>query len=265
MGHRRFVLDSITGLLSSLTELVLPRVCLGCGRDGIHWCRACFEAELRPALHRPDPCPAGLPELAAAAAYSGSVRSAVLAAKERDRRELDAPLGAALAAAVGLLISSGSTPPPGSGSVWLVPVPASPAARRERGRDHVADWGQYAARFLRAVQISALCSPVLRRIPGGLDSVGLDAGQRAANLCGAFAAAGRVRAPSRETAVVIIDDIVTTGATLSAASSCLSAALALPRTRIQAAVVAATQRHRFEGVSFAGDTGRSLAQRELSY
>lgn len=227
------VINALSSGLASLTELLLPRACLGCGQYGTHWCGACFAAEFRPALHRPDPCPAGLAELAAAGEYAATMRAAVLAAKERDRRELDPPLGAALAGAVGLLVTGGP--------VWLVPVPASPAARRVRGRDHVADWAARAVGCLRSADIPACCVPALRRRPGGRDSVGLDAGQRAANLSAAFA----VRAPATPppgTVVVIVDDIVTTGATLAAASACLGAAFSGGDGRIQAAVVAATQR-----------------------
>lgn len=229
------------GLLAHLLELLLPRACVGCGRDGMAWCSDCLGVEFDPVLHRPDPCPPGLPRLAASASYSGSVRCAILAAKERDRRELDRLLGAMLAAAIGQLLSSGPTRPGDDGPLWLVPVPASPAALRERGRDHVSDWTRWALRSLRAIQVRARRVPVLRRSSGGQDSVGLDARQRAANLRGAFAV-GRIGAPPRGTRVVIVDDIVTTGATLVAASTCLTDRFDLDPQRICAAVVAATQR-----------------------
>lgn len=230
-------------LLASLMELLLPRACIGCGQEGSSWCPDCLEVEFEPTLHRPDPCPPGLPTLAAAATYSGSVRNAVLAAKERDRRELDATLGAMLATAIGLLIASLSGRQRLPGPLWLVPVPASPAARRQRGRDHVRDWTELAARRLRADNIAAQRVSALRRARGGLDSVGLDAGRRALNLSGAFALEP-VSPPLPSTVVVVVDDIVTTGATLVAATACLTAGLELGSAQLRAAVVAATQRHR---------------------
>lgn len=242
----RGIVGSVRGappLLSSLVELLLPRACVGCGLEGCTWCRACLEAEFDPVLHRPDPCPPGLPMLAAATSYAGSVRGAILAAKERDRRELDRLLGAMLATAIGLLMTSESVWPSRVGPLWLVPVPASPSALRERGRDHVSDWTRWTVRWLRAAKVPAHRVPALRRTAAGLDSVGLDAGQRAVNLSGAFTV-GRVSAPPPSTTVIIVDDIVTTGATLVEASACLSTGLDLAQARLGAAVVAATQRRR---------------------
>lgn len=231
-----------TGLLSGLVELLLPRACVGCGRYGTVWCSDCLAVELDPILHCPDPCPPGLPRLAASATYSGSVRCAILAAKERDRRELDRLLGAMLASAVAQLMISDPTWSARSGPLWLVPVPASAAALRERGRDHVSDWTRWALRRLNGSDVGARQMPALRRTSAGLDSVGLDAGQRAANLRGAFAVA-RIGAPPPGTRVIIVDDIVTTGATLVEASTSLVQRFDLDPQSVCAAVVAATQRH----------------------
>lgn len=181
--------------------------------------------------------------LATAASYSGSVRAAILAAKERDRRELDHSMGALMAAAVAVLVRSGLGGSNQFGPLWLVPVPTSPSARRERGRDHLRDWTRWTMRELTSAGIRARCVPALRRRPGGVDSIGLDADQRADNLRGAFAMS-HGRAPSPDTMVVIVDDIVTTGATLVAATDCLSVGLDRDPARLGAAVVGATQRRR---------------------
>lgn len=227
-------------LLASLLELVLPRACLGCGLPGRTWCWACLAGELDPVLHRPDPSPPGLPLLAAAAAYSASVRSAMLAAKERDRRELDRPLGFLLATAVVTVCAA----QPGwrrAGPLWLVPVPSSPSAIRARGRDHVGSLTRQASRALRRAGVPAVPVPALRRGSGGVDSVGLDAGQRADNVAGAFRFRAGTR-PDADTTFVIVDDIVTTGATLVETSRALATGLGVPAARICAAVVAATER-----------------------
>lgn len=238
-------IESVTAVLGGLVELLLPRTCIGCGLDGSAWCRDCLAGEFDPVLHRPDPCPAGLPELAAAATYSGSVRGAILAAKERDRHELDRSLGLLLAGAVGVLLGSRGDSAGSASPIWLVPVPASPAAIRQRGRDHVSDWTRWAIRALRASGTPAHRVRALRRRSGGLDSVGLDAGQRVDNLDGAFIMRA-VSRPAPTTAIIIVDDIVTTGATIVAASTILARSLDLDmdqaRQRLGAAVVGATQR-----------------------
>lgn len=227
-------------LVASLLELVLPRACLGCGRPGRTWCWPCLAGELDPVLHRPDPSPPGLPLLAAAAAYSASVRAAMLAAKERDRRELDRPLGLLLATAVATVCAA----EPGwcrAAPLWLVPVPSSPSAIRVRGRDHVRDLTLQASRALREAGVPASRLPVLRRSGAGVDSVGLDAGQRADNVAGVFSFRAGNR-PTADTTFVIVDDIVTTGATLVETSRALATGLGVPAARICAAVVAATER-----------------------
>lgn len=210
-------------MLADLLDLVLPRDCAGCRLPGRTLCPACVAAMARPFRHRPDPCPAGLPPLVAAAAYDGAARAALLAHKERGRLGLAGPLGAALAGAVRQL-----DPPPG---VVLVPVPSSPAAVRERGQDHARRLAAAAARRLPSARSRSLLLPA-RRVA---DQSGLSSAQRAANLSGAL----RVRRRLDGLAVVVVDDVVTTGATLVEATRALRAAGA---DVVGGAVVAATAR-----------------------
>ena len=192
-------------MLADLLDLVLPRDCAGCRTPGRTLCPAC-RRELRatPFGHAPTPPPPGLPPLRAALPYDGVVRELLLAHKERGRTTLARPLGALLAAAVGLQR-------PG---VVLVPVPSASAAVRERGHDHARRLAACAAR--RAGLRSA---PLLAPARAVGDQSGLDAAGRAANLHGAFVARGRLDGLP----VLLVDDIVTTGATLAEASRALRA------------------------------------------
>jgi predicted amidophosphoribosyltransferase len=134
------------------------------------------------------------------------------------------PLGAALAGAVRQLGR-----PDG---VVLVPVPSSPAAVRARGQDHARRLARAAARTLPGVP----ARPLLRLTRAVADQAGLDTAARARNLSGALTA--RASAGLR---VVVVDDVVTTGATLAEATRALQAAGAQV---LGAAVVAATVRRR---------------------
>jgi predicted amidophosphoribosyltransferase len=180
----------------------------------------------------------------AAGAYAGPVRPAVLAFKEHGRAELAAPLGTALALAVAAVLRG--APASEGGAVLLVPVPSSAAAVRRRGRDHVRELADAAATELRAVGVAVDTARLLGRSPGRRvrDSAGLGALERQANLAGRF----RVRLPRAGlppgSRLVLVDDVVTSGATLTEAARALRTAGGTPDadTPVLGAVVAATPR-----------------------
>ena len=154
----------------------------------------------------------------AAARYEGVVRSAVLAYKERGRQELRHELGGALfvacLAACRMLVPGVSRGTP----VWLVPVPSRRATVRERGHDAVGGVARAAVAELRRVGVRAGVAPVLRQARAVADQAGLTASERAANLAGALALRPpRRSAVLRDQAVIVVDDIVTTGATAAEA------------------------------------------------
>lgn len=208
-------------MLLDLLDLVLPRECTGCGDPGRLLCRGCEQMlDGAPFVHRPTPAPAGLPRLTATTAYDGVVRQLLLAHKEHGRTGLTAPLGRALAAAVAVH---------GPGAL-LVPVPSSRAAVRERGHDHARRLARVAAR-----RLGLRCAPLLRQARPVDDSVGLSAAARAGNLAGALVAPASLRGVE----VLVVDDLVTTGATVAEAARALTAGGARVRG---AAVVSATLR-----------------------
>lgn len=231
------------GLLGALADLVLPRTCAGCGLPGAVLCRRCraLLADPRPAT--PRRFPDGFPPAAAAGAYAGPVRPALIAFKERGRAELARPLGTALALAVAAVISAvpaHGIPGPRR-PVLLVPVPSTAAAVRVRGRDHVLELTGPAAAELRAVGIDATAARLLRRRGRVRDSAGLSATQRRANLAGSFGVDARGTPSGAQ--LVVVDDVVTSGATLTEAARTLERAFP-DGPVVLAAVVAATPRRK---------------------
>lgn len=184
---------------------MVPGACAGCATP---WpaplCADCALLFGVPVEVRPGP-----PPVFALGRYAGPLRSAVLAYKERGHRELAEEFGAAVAGGLTLL----GDRIPRSGGWWLVPAPSRAAQARRRGGDHVRRLADVAARELAAAGRAAAVAPALRLSFGVRDSVGLDAAARAANL------AGRVRvrrsgSPPPGTGVVLVDDVLTTGATV---------------------------------------------------
>jgi predicted amidophosphoribosyltransferase len=202
----------------TLVDLVLPRTCPGCGA-GVPWCDGCaalLAGRPRRVLPPLTDDVSAVPPAYALTRYRGPVRSAVLAAKEHGRRDLAAPLGAALGAALVRLVAIAVV----AGPVWMVPAPTRPAAARRRGGDPTTAMARAAAPVLAAAGCPAGVAPCVFTGRGARDSVGLDAAGRRANL------QGRIRwrdgaAPPAGAPVVLIDDVLTTGATAAAAAGVL--------------------------------------------
>ncbi len=232
----------LRGVGAALTDLVLPRTCAGCGLPGSLLCGRCAPLLTRPHLATPRRFPEGFPPTVAAGSYDGPVRPMILAFKERGRAELARPLGTALALAVAAVLAG--VPGPPARQVLLVPVPSSAAALRVRGRDHVRELTGEAVRELRAAGLPATQGRLLRRRGRVRDSADLSVGQRRANLAGSFALVRGVRAGSVEGPLVLVDDVVTSGATLTEAGAVLAPVTRPGGPPVLAAVLAATPRQR---------------------
>lgn len=217
-------------MANRLAELLLGAYCPGCGVPGMGACPACA-ADLR-AVHPfvVGGFPEGLPPVAAAGTYADTLRAVLLSAKERHALGLLPLLGERLAAAVARLVLDA-----GSCSLVLVPVPTAPTQVAARGVDLPVALARAAALRLRSAGVAARVQRGLKLARRPEDQAGLDRSQRLANLAGAFRAAGsRPSGP-----VVVVDDIVTTGATLAeAVRACEQGGAHV----LGAAVVAATMR-----------------------
>jgi predicted amidophosphoribosyltransferase len=235
-------MHSSTGVLASLLELVLPTACAGCGGRAGPACPECCRSLAGGATRRdPAPAPPGLPAVYASATYAGPVRGLVVGYKERAAFGLGRPLAAALAESVVAALARAAVPPAAGRSlpVLLVPVPSRPDARRERGHEPLVGLAKRAARLVRAERMPVRVADVLRHARTVADQSALGASARLANLAGAFVVPAPVRPRCAGRLVVVVDDVVTTGATLTEAARALRSAGALV---LGAATVAATPR-----------------------
>ena len=132
--------------------------------------------------------------------YAGARREAVVALKEHGRVDLIEPLAASLAAGLDRLLTWGIVGVP----LTVVPAPTRRWAARRRGGDPVtrvaltATAGRRDVTVVQALRTKALVA----------DSVGLSSADRQRNIAGRV----RIMRPVHGE-VVVVDDIVTTGAT----------------------------------------------------
>lgn len=222
-GHAGWLLAAVRGALEEALALVLPVVCAGCDAPDTPLCELCA-ASLRPVLtHRTGMVPI----------WSGLVFDAVparvmRALKEAGRTGLARPLAPALRAAVeAAMVGQVAGDPP----VVVVPLPTSRGAYRRRGYRVVELLARRAGLpFVRALAVSRATA----------DQRGLGRAARAANVALSLYVPARLVVQVKGVRVVVIDDVVTTGATLNDAVRALTDAGA---EVIGAATVAGTLRH----------------------
>lgn len=200
----------------ALLDLVLPTACGGCGRHGGLLCTTCH-GQLRPATDDADLFIAPLPGVVvgealtlgmAAYLYEGPLQRALHRLKYVGASRLAAVLAdAALPVLDRLLRLSGPAP--------LAAVPLHPGRLHSRGYNQAALIADQLARRRRLARLD-----VLARARETGKQHRLDRAARLANLRGAFS----VHAARVPPVVIVVDDILTTAATLEACAGALRAA-----------------------------------------
>jgi predicted amidophosphoribosyltransferase len=204
-GLRRALADALT--------FVLPVDCAGCGTPDVALCEECLRAlNPAPTLRDVDGVPvwSGL-------RFEGAPARVLRALKEDGRTSLARALAPALASALAALPTDAA----------LVVLPTSAASMRRRG---------YRVPELLLRRAGRSPVPALRAVRATRDQRSLDLAARRANVVGSLVARG-----VRGRRVIVIDDVVTTGATLAEAVRALRAAGA---EVVGAATVAATPKQR---------------------
>lgn len=190
-----------------MLDLILPLECGGCGAPSTRWCDACGR-ELAVAADRPHVVTPRLdPEVPvfALGRYAGARRQAILALKERGRGDLVAPLARVLALGVHRLLTWGLVETP----LTIVPAPTRRSAARRRGGDPVSRLARAAV----AGHPDVTVAPVLRIRALARDSAGLGTAARERNIAGRVLLRGGPLIGRPGTEVMVVDDVVTTGAT----------------------------------------------------
>ncbi|MCR2816136.1 ComF family protein [Microbacterium jiangjiandongii] len=186
---------AVRGALADALSLAFPTWCAGCDLPDTPLCAPC-RAHLVPEPRRRT---AGGLEIWSGLSFEGVTARVLRAFKEDGRTSLARALAPALAAALGACDPHAA----------VVPVPASPASVRRRG---------YRPVELIARRAGAQPHRLLQLARATSDQRGLTRGARSANVAGSMTTRGDVDLP-----VVLVDDVVTTGATLAEAARALRA------------------------------------------
>ncbi|NNM46327.1 ComF family protein [Knoellia koreensis] len=237
----------LTQSLRALAELALPSSCAACREPGPGVCARC-SADARDALwaggprwSSPDPRPPGLPPVTSTGRYAGALARLVAAAKDDDRRDLVPVLGDLLGEAVDAALLQWPAAQAAwrdrAGPVLVVPVPSSRAARRRRGDAPMTLLAAHAVCDYAPTEV--MLTDLLRPRRRVADQAGLSATQRAVNLEHSMQVASRWQHAVPGALCLVVDDVLTTGATLVEAARALRRAGA---SEVRCAVVCATQR-----------------------
>lgn len=148
---------------------------------------------------------------AAAVVYGGAARRAVLALKHGDRLDMAAPLARWMAAAGRELLG---------GADFIAPAPLHRLRLLKRRYNQSAEL----ARRLARIADRPVAVDLLTRTRATAPQEAMDRAARAANQAGAFAVTPRWRGRVEGRAILLVDDVLTSGATLSACADCLKAA-----------------------------------------
>ena len=194
--------------------MLLPPSCPGCGREGELVCAACH-AQLGRRIDEPAGGPLGLranqpanlAQLEWCCSYSGPARACLHALKYDGELRLVEPLAELMAARWRRV---------GIGGELLVPVPVHAARRRQRGFDQAELLARAAGRQL---GLGVLLAVDRAAVTAAQHALGRRA--RAANVRRAFTVPAGLRGAVSGRWVILVDDVVTTGATLSGCAAAL--------------------------------------------
>ncbi len=218
-------LSALAASARDVARLIVPVQCPGCGMEDVRWCEPCAALWWEP----PWRCEGGAGRLCvddrpplpvwAVSPLEGPAHAMVGAWKDGHRRDLDtffADAAARAAHAVAPALAEARVL--GQGAIAVVPLPSRPASVRRRGADLPGLVATAVAGALTAAGVPAQVHRALRI--GAGEQRGAGVRERWRRALQTVRAAG----PAPRDPVVLVDDVVTTGATMAAATAALEAA-----------------------------------------
>ena len=223
--------DQVADAAADLLALAVPVDCVCCGAEDRALCSAC-ERHIRRLTREPFRAESGAPALmdirgtvllpvVAAGVYREELAQALLSFKRHGQHQLKTALGRSLAGAVRAAAGEGP-------SIALVPVPTSSAAYMKRGFSPVHLLLAEASRQLPGIGVVNVLTKTGKeglRLTGG--QKGLDRGARAKRVRGSMEVRRRGQGRVEGRRCIIVDDVLTTGATLAEAARALHQAGAI--------------------------------------
>jgi ComF family protein len=189
--------------MQRLIDLLFTPRCIGCSQIGEHLCQNC-ERHLVPISSNRF---AGYESISTAGDYGGWLRDALIEYKSGNKK-----ISNGLSLVITGTLLATRLPQP----LTLVPIPTSREKIAERGFDSLQE-------ILKSIELDPVRYPIklgqLQVRAGVKDQVGLSAQERKRNLLGAFQSVSQISGN-----VCVIDDVITTGATLNAARTALKLA-----------------------------------------
>lgn len=217
-------------LLDHILSLLAPHECVSCLSEGKLLCADC-QAKLQPAIRCCYKCLAASPGFAtcpdcrrlsplgsiqAATRYSGAAKDVIWKLKFGRARAGGSEIAGIINSQLRLAKRIADWPAAMRRDVIIMHAPTANARVRQRGYDQAALIAQGLARQ------TGLPHRALLRRSGNQEQIGANKAQRAAQLHGVFAVVGGRQLRGKH--IILVDDVVTTGATLEAAAHALIAA-----------------------------------------
>ena len=199
--------------IHSLKELIYPNICLCCGKTGAKICHNCSKYWLAKSNKSKveNNC------LFFVTTYDETTSPIILAAKELGIREAVKLIAVSITSSISFAILNLGLSQP----IHLVTIPSQLSEIRRRGRDHIEDLVQEVIIQLNQQNIYAIYLPILKPIKKIKDQSYLNGLQRKENMSHAFIVKS---SPISQSAVILIDDLVTTGASINEGVRALSEA-----------------------------------------